>query len=230
MIVDFNGFSAEGIQFLTDLAHNNDRDWFNPRKDVFKREVQAPALAFVEALGARLKSISPVITFDTRANGSGSMMRIYRDVRFSKDKRPYKTNIGIVFWEGSGKKTEVPSFYFHLQPGNAWMAGGLYRFPRPSLERYRQAVDDDEAGPDLLKGVAAVQDAGLRVEGEQYVRVPRGFAKDHPRADWLRYKGLTAISPPIDDEVVCSAELVDLCFEYCLDIAPLHRWLVQHVG
>lgn len=125
----FNGFPEAGLQFLADLRDNNDRAWFNPRKAQFKRDLQTHAIAFVEALGARLQSISPGINFDTRTNGAGSLMRIYRDTRFSNDKTPYKTNIGIVFWEGAGKKTEVPGFYFHLSPDETWIGGGLYIFP-----------------------------------------------------------------------------------------------------
>ena len=99
----FQRISRSRFTFLADLRDNNDRAWFNPRKAQFKRDLQTRAIAFVEALGARLQSISPGINFDTRTNGAGSLMRIYRDTRFSNDKTPYKTNIGIVFWKAQAK-------------------------------------------------------------------------------------------------------------------------------
>jgi len=99
----FSGFPEEGLQFLTDLGQNNDRDWFDARKQTYTDTIVSPALAFVEALGERLQIISPHIQYDTRTNGAGSLMRIYRDTRFSADKRPYKTWVGIRFWEGGRK-------------------------------------------------------------------------------------------------------------------------------
>lgn len=100
----FSGFPEEGIQFLADLDVNNNRDWFQANKKLFQERLQIPAQQFVAALGVRLLKISAGIRYDTRTNGSGSLMRIYRDTRFSKDKTPYKTNISMAFWEGPGKK------------------------------------------------------------------------------------------------------------------------------
>lgn len=225
----FNGFPEAGLQFLADLRDNNDRAWFNPRKAQFKRDLQTHAIAFVEALGARLQSISPGINFDTRTNGAGSLMRIYRDTRFSNDKTPYKTNIGIVFWEGAGKKTEVPGFYFHLSPDETWIGGGLYVFPRDVLTAYRQAVDDDSSSNALAEAIHAVEAAGYPVQGEMYKRVPREYDADHPRADLLRYKGMFTTSGQIARAVVTSPELVDVCFAHCQAIAPLQQWFVRYV-
>ena len=104
----FSGFPEEAARFLTQLSENNNRDWFNARKQVYANTIVTPAIAFVEAMGERLKYLSPHIQYDTRTNGQGSLMRIYRDIRFSKDKSPYKTWIGIRFWEGAGKKSELP--------------------------------------------------------------------------------------------------------------------------
>jgi len=112
----FNGFPRELIQFYQGLSRNNDKSWFNEHKDIYARHVIAPAQDFVVSMGERLRMLSPGIVADTRANGAGSIFRIYRDLRFSKDKRPYKTFLGIFFWEGSGKKMENPGFYFHMEP------------------------------------------------------------------------------------------------------------------
>ncbi|MCA9938746.1 MAG: DUF2461 domain-containing protein [Anaerolineales bacterium] len=225
----FNGFSTAGLQFLTDLIENNNREWFNERKDIYQDEIVTPALAFIGDLGERLKQIAPGLRSDMRTNGSGSLMRIYRDTRFSKDKSPYKTNVGIVFWEGSGKKMELPGFYFHLSAEEAWIGGGLYMLPQQSMDTFRQAVADEEGGAALQRIIGTLSAAGYRLHGDTYKRVPAEFAPDHPRADLLRFKGIFAGSPNIPMQVVCSPRLVDVCFEHCRQTAPLHQWFVRHV-
>ncbi len=224
----FSGFPAEGLQFLADLEMNNERPWFQARKQLYLDNIVAPSVAFVEAMGERLQSISPHINYDTRTNGSGSMMRIYRAVRFSKDKRPYKTYIGLVFWEGSGKKTECPAFYFGLDADGAGVHVGLYGFPKPLLTAYREAVVDDKLGSELETAISQVQAAGdYQVSGQHYKRVPRGYDKDHPRADLLRHNTLAGSAPKLETAVVTSPALLDICFEHFKNMAPLQQWLVK---
>lgn len=226
---DFDGFSAEAKQFLTDLRDNNEREWFNERKAIYERELKKPALQFIEALGERLKLIHPPLRYDLRATGSGSLMRIYRDTRFSKDKTPYKTNLGIVFWAGEGKKLEHPGYYFHVSPDECWIGGGHYMFPKPYMEAYREAVADDEKGASLEAAIASVEAAGYPVWGNKYKKVPRGFDKEHPRAELLKHKGMFANSTEIPLDVFTSPDLVDVCFEHCTAIAPLFLWLATQV-
>ena len=226
-IKTFTGFPQEGIQFLHDLKQNNDREWFNPRKEIYKTQIVEPAVAFVEAMGNRLQHLFPNMQYDTRTNGSGSLMRIYRDTRFSKDKTPYKEYVGIIFWEGSGKKTENPGFHLGLTGSGAAIHAGMHGFPKPMLAAYRQAVVDERLGEELIEAVTAVQQAGYTVGGEHYKRVPRGFDADHPRADWLRYAALFANSGDIPASVVTSDAFLDVCFEHFEKMAPIHRWLVK---
>ena len=223
----FNGFPAEGLQFLADLEANNERPWFQARKQLYLDKIVTPTIAFVAAMGERLQTISPHINYDTRTNGSGSMMRIYRDVRFSKDKRPYKTHVGIVFWEGSGKKTECPAFYFGLNADGAGAHAGLYGFPKPMLTAYREAVADDKLGSELEAAIAKVQAAGYQIGGAHYKRVPRGYDKDHPREELLRHNTLTGSGSKMETAVVTSPALLDVCFEHFKNMAPLQQWLVK---
>lgn len=228
---DFHGFPADAADFFGELQFNNNRDWFEAQRARYAAHVQQPAQAFVAALGQRLQTLAPAIRYDTRLNGAGSIMRIHRDIRFSADKSPYKTNLGIMWWEGHGKKSEQPGFYFHLDVDGAWLAGGLYQFDKPTLLAYQRAVADDARGARLPAIVAAIADTpGLRIGGEQYKRVPRGYADDHPRADLLRYKGLFASTAPAPPAVWQSADLVDYCFAHCRAIYPLHVWLLELVG
>jgi uncharacterized protein (TIGR02453 family) len=187
-----------------------------------------PALAFVVALGQRLKELSPYIIYDTRTNGSGSLMRIYRDVRFSKDKTPYKTHVTMMFWEGAGKKTQNPGFYVRIEPAGASIFVGQHIFSRPTLAAYRDAVVDETTGTELEAAIEAVRVAGAyQVGGEHYKRVPRGYGPEHERSGLLRYNGLYAFAPRVGAQHLTSPDLVDLCFEHCRYMAPLHRWLVK---
>jgi uncharacterized protein (TIGR02453 family) len=228
MVTQFEGFPAEGLRFLAELAANNNRDWFEAHKATYQDCLLQPAVTFVAALGERLQTISDGICFDTRANGSGSLMRIYRDTRFSEDKTPYKTNISALFWEGSGKKTELPAFGFQLEADNIGLMAGLFGFPKPLLEAYRRAVVDETTGKALVEAMAQVREAGsYDIFGEHYKRVPSGYPVDHPRADLLRYNGLYAHPPRIMGDILTRPELVETCFKHFQQMAPIQRWLVS---
>jgi len=227
----FEGFPEAGIQFLDDLAQNNNKEWFEAHKEEYKRLLQKPALSFVEALGKRLKSgISQDIIYDTRINGGGSLMRIYRDTRFSKDKTPYKDNLSIMFWEGAGKKMEHSGFgmRIHVTEGTGLIAG-QFGFPKPMLQAFREAVVDDELGEELVDVINSVKRAGnYGVYGEHYKTVPRGYDKAHPRADLLKYAGLYAsFEASISRDIVTSPEFVDVCYQHCINMAPIQRWLIK---
>jgi uncharacterized protein (TIGR02453 family) len=226
---EFPGFPHDTLEFLYELSQNNDKSWFDANKARYRENILDNAPLFVAALGARLQAeISPGIVYDTRVNGAGSMMRIYRDVRFSKDKTPYKTNIAFAFWEGPRKKMENPSFGFQFGTWGAGIYGGLWGFPKGTIDAYRQAVDDDKLGAKLEAAIEAVETAGeYEISGDLYKRVPRGYDTDHPRAELLKYKGLHASSPQFDIEIVTTPELVDVCAQHCKNMAPLQQWLVK---
>ncbi len=228
----FDGYPIEAHRFYVELEQNNDREWFNTNKQTYLDAVVAPTKALVETLGLRLQAISPDIIFDTRTNGAGSMMRIYRDTRFSKDKTPYKTWLGVVFWEGPRKKAENPSFYFHMDSSGAGMYTGMHGFPKEFITPYRDAIVDDTLGPEFeqaLKTIAAAGDYSIYQEPE-YKRVPRGYDLDHPRAEWLKYKGFGVVSPHISPEQLSGPDLIDICYRHCVNLAPIHRWLVKVAG
>ena len=218
----------EGLQFLEDLRENNNREWFQERKSVYTERVFGPAQDFVIALGERLRSVSEGIQYGTDASGRGSIFRIYRDIRFSKDKTPYNTNVRLLFWEGSRKKMENPGFFLRIEPEGCQVYAGHYRFAKPFLEAYREAVIDDELGPGLERALQEVTEAGdYEIGGERYRRVPRGYDAEHERVELLLHKGMYAEAPEIDRAVLTKPELVDVCLEHCCNMAPLQRWLVR---
>jgi uncharacterized protein (TIGR02453 family) len=194
----FSGFPNETLQFLKNLTANNNRDWFKAHEEDYHTSVLEPAQAFVITLGERLKTISKAISYDPQTNGSGSLMRIYRDIRFSKDKSPYHTHLRITFWEGSSKKTENPGYFFAMDANEGILYSGMHLFSKELLETYRQAVLDPTLGKELEAAVDAVQGAGKYViGGDTYKRVPSGYPAENPRARFLLHTGLHAESPKL---------------------------------
>jgi uncharacterized protein (TIGR02453 family) len=221
----FRGFPSDTIPFFMQLSQNNNRAWFDTHRPLYEKAVLDPSKALVEALGRRLETIAPAIHADPRVNQS--LFRINRDVRFSKDKSPYKTYFALLFWEGQGPKLECSSFYFHVEPPNMLLGAGIYIFPDHILQAYRQAVIDPEQGTALASAVQAVQEAGFGIDGKRYKRVPRDYPADHERAELLLYNGLTAGHTSVIPEVFYTPELVDYCFENFRALLPVHHWLVR---
>ena len=223
----FNGFPRELIQFYQGLSRNNDKSWFNEHKDIYRRHVIAPAQAFVVSMGERLRVLSPGVVADARANGAGSIFRIYRDLRFSKDKQPYKTFLGIFFWEGNGKRMENPGFYFHLEPDHLMLGVGMHTFPRRLLETYRDSVVHREHGVALAQAIEQVSAKGpYNVGGRHYERIPAGYDAHHKNTDLLLHNGLYASTESPIPEELFSESILDYCFDRFEDMAPIHHWLV----
>lgn len=223
----FTGFPEAGAQFLRDLAENNNRDWFEANKATFVEQVQQPALALVVALGERVQAAFPPVTYDPRGNG-GSLTRIYRDTRFSPDKTPYKTNIAMMFAPAGHKRMAAPGFGLQITPEQVELVAGMFSFDRAQLEAYREAVLDDRHGPALVAAAEQVAAAGAYpLGGQELKRVPRGYDAEHPRAEWLKYKGLHVFSPPIPMQTAHTPALVDAVMAHFHHMAPIQQWLMQ---
>lgn len=224
----FRGFAQEGLQFLAELAENNDRAWFQPRKADYEALLLLPAQQFVAELGERMLDFAPGLTFDTGTSGTGSILRIYRDTRFSKDKQPYHTHLRMVLWEGPCKKMENPSFWVGISADGAGLYAGIHMFNKLLLPAYRNAVLDDETGMRLQLAVDAVEQAdGYRIGGQHYKSVPRGYDPAHARAALLRHNGLHVVLPQIAPEIVTTPGLVDICASQFEHTLPVHEWLVE---
>ncbi len=225
-ISDFKGFSKETVNFFVNLKKNNSKTWFDTHKKDYEAYVLKPSKAFVEAMGAGLKEITPGVMAVPKMNKS--LFRIYRDTRFSADKSPYKTHMGIFFWEGSRPRMECSGFYFHLEPPNLLLGVGVYMFPRRLLDRYRRMVVDPEYGEELstiIKSISKIK--GCQLGGKHYKRIPSGFDLSHPNAQLLLHNGLYAgVEAEIPDEMY-SSKLLDYCLQIYRPLAPLHRWLVS---
>jgi uncharacterized protein (TIGR02453 family) len=222
----FSGFTKDTVRFFAALKRNNDRDWFAANRETYEKHVMAPAKLFVAAMGERLRSIVPGIVAVPAVNKS--IFRINRDTRFSLDPSPYKTNLGLYFWDGARSRMESAGFYVGLEPPDIMLGGGMYVIPDALLGRYRKAVVDPKRGAELAKIVAALRAIpGCAVEGAHYKRVPAGFDPGHNNAELLKHKGLYAGFGTKVPEEFFSADFVDYCMERFEPVAPLHRWLMK---
>ena len=197
MTTQFVGFSRDAIQFLVDLALHNERAWFQPRKGDYERLLKEPLEALCAALGERFEARAMPL----RADPARSPFRIYRDVRFSADKTPYKTHVSASFpWAGEG--SGGVGAYFHFQPGEMFAGGGMWHPEPAQLAGWRTAVDRD-----LQTVRGAIENPGFvstfgHVSGDTLKRVPTGFGPDHPGAELLKLKDVTFGRPLSDDEVL----------------------------
>ena len=186
-------FTKGVFDFLKELEANNDKAWWEANKDRYIETIREPALDFVEDFGEKLKTISPHFSADTRVNG-GSLMRPYRDVRFSKDKTPYKTNVGIQFRHVRGKDVHAPGFYVHVEPGENFAGVGLWRPEAKVAGAIRSAINEDPARWKKVAHAKAFTDNwSIAGHDDDYLkRIPKEFDPDHPYPDDLRLKSFTA--------------------------------------
>ncbi len=224
----FEGFAPEGLAFLAGLAENNDRAWFEEHRGEFERLLLEPARDFVVETGKELARRGIDVHADPRVNGS--IFRINRDTRFSKDKRPYKTHLDLWLWQGDGPSRRCAAFFFRLRPDALVLGAGRHHLEPEPLERYRQAVADARTGEALVAAVEQVEAAGFTLGGERYKRVPAGFAAEGRRGDLLRHEGLFAyadVSPPPPE--THAPGFPAYCAERFARLEPLQAWVVANV-
>jgi uncharacterized protein (TIGR02453 family) len=226
----FAGFPASGLQFMRDLADNNNKAWFEAHKQTYTDSVQTPAIALVQTLGERLRARFPDVRYDTRTNGSGSLMRLHRDVRFSTDKSPYKTHIAMMFPASAGKKMEAPGFGLQITPTQVDLMAGQFGFLKDALSAYREAVLNARQGQLLEDAIARVRAAGdYTLNGQEYKRVPQGYDAGHPRAEYLKFTGLWFSAPSLPLAAAQTPQLVDHLMSHFEAMSPIVAWLTHAV-
>lgn len=213
----FSGFSPAALKFLRDLAKHNDRAWFTPRKQFYETELLEPLQALVaDATDAMRKAKIPI-----GADPRRSTFRIYRDIRFSHDKRPYKTNLGAYLPPG-GAHDEPGGLYIHIEPGRSFMAVAFYQLDKAVLLRWRTAMAKDPKGFQSMQ--RALHRNGLKIseEGESLKRMPRGFEAyaDSPIAKYFRVGSFT-VSERLSDKDVTGKRLVDRMVAIAKKAKPL---------
>lgn len=209
-------FDDETFAFLRELRSHNERAWFNENKDRYERSVKEPLLQFIADVGPELKKLSSSLVADPRPVG-GSMFRIYRDVRFSKDKSPYKTHAGAHFQSKGG-----PGYYLHVAPAQCFVAGGMW-MPEPAvLQKVRERISKRPA--DWKKARVVLDDPEDALK-----RPPRGFDPDDPMIEDIKRKSFTA-SVPLSDQQMKRPDLVKTFIRGCKEISPLMKFLAGAAG
>lgn len=224
----FNGLPRDYFAFFTELAANNNRDWFAANKTRFKDNVEAPLIAFVEAMAPRLKTISKHIVADPRPVG-GSVFRIYKDVRFSKDKSPYKIHGGVQFRHASGKDAHAPGFYVHLAADEIFYGGGVWTPEPPVLLKIREAVRDKGPAWTKVKAAPAFVKRFGALRGESLTRPPRGFDAEHPHAEDIRRKSFFVMETGTRKRALSPLFLDDVEAAF-IETKPFMKFLCESVG
>ena len=218
----FPGFSSEAIAFLRGLERHNKREWFQPRKHVYEEQVRAPLEALVSAINAELAEFAPRYVTPVKK----AIFRIYRDTRFSKDKRPYKTHIAATFYLQNLGKAAGPCFYFHFTAKELLVFAGVYMPEREELLAIRNLLAErHEEFRELMRG-KPLRAAMGELQGEQLSRVPKGFAKDHSAEDLIRRKQWF-LESTLDGGVVTSGRMLQEIIDRFRASTPMLEFLNQ---
>jgi uncharacterized protein (TIGR02453 family) len=222
-----NPFRPALFEFLSGLAAHNTKEWFAANRRSYDEEMKDPALTFISDLGPHLAKISPHFNAIPKAVG-GSLFRIYRDTRFSRDKRPYKTHLGIQFRHKQARDVHAPGFYLHVEPGACMVGVGIWHPDGPSLQRIRAAIDADPGGWLAARDGRAFR-RRFALGGESLKRPPRGFAADHPQIEDLKRKDFIAFTELADDAVLAPG-FPAVFTDHCAAAGPFVGWLCGAVG
>jgi uncharacterized protein (TIGR02453 family) len=223
-------FTPAAFQFLRELEANNEKPWWDENKDRYIRLIRDPALRFIDGFGPSLRSISPHFVADSRTVG-GSLMRPYRDTRFSPDKTPYKTNVGIQFRHEMGRDVHAPGFYVHLEPGSCFTGVGLWHPETLVARQIRATINDDPAG---WERAAKTEDflATWSTEPDPddvLKRVPPGLDPEHPYADDLKMRSFIA-GARLTQATVTGADLEEVLAAMFSKASVFARFLCDAVG
>jgi uncharacterized protein (TIGR02453 family) len=214
-------FRPDFFQFLRQLKRHNNREWFAKNKQRYEEVVRDPALLFISSFGPHLHKLSPHFVADARPT-RGSLFRIYRDTRFSPDKRPFKTHVGIHFSHASGKDAHAPVFYLHLEPDNCFAAAGVWHPDSSALTKIRTAI---AAEPERWAKVVLK----LELEGESLRRPPRGFDPNHRFIEDIKRKDFVA-SVGLTEDQVCGPMLMRDFAAACRTMLPLAEFTIRALG
>lgn len=220
-------FGAELFEFLRDLRANNRREWFLVHRARWEADVRDPMLRFIADFGPRLRAISRSFVADPRPVG-GSMFRIHRDVRFSRDRSPYKTTASAQFRHEAGRDVHAPGFYLHLQPGNVFAGAGLWRPDGAALGRVRDAIVTGPARWRRAIGGRAFR-ARCTFGGESLKRPPHGYDPAHPLIADLMRKDFV-VATPFTEADACRADFLDAFAGACGAAAPMVAFLTRALG
>lgn len=219
--------TPELFQFLKDLRVHNDRDWFNDNKSRYEQHLKEPLLDFIADFSPMLADISPHFRAIPKASG-GSLFRIYRDVRFSKNKSPYKTHAAVQFRHQSAKDVHCPGYYLHVEPGNVFVGLGIWQPDSGALAQIRSGITED---PERWNDILSHPDfAGTyKLTGDSLKRAPKGYDPEHEFIDDLKRKDFIAVAQ-FDEEFALRPDLIPLLAETWKTGSPFMRFISGAMG
>ncbi len=228
-MTDFTGFPADCLAFFRELVANNNRDWFAANKERYRQSVVYPMSDLIAALAPRLEALAPMYVADPRPHG-GSMFRIYRDVRFSRDPRPYKEQVACQLRHQAGRDAHAPGYYIHIAPNEVRFGGGIYLPPAHALNQVRRSIDARLNAWRALKTDPEFREHfpdGIR--GDSLKRAPKGFSPDHPEITDLRRKTFFVMHRLSDPELITRPDFPDHIEETFARATPFMRFLTNAV-
>jgi uncharacterized protein (TIGR02453 family) len=219
--------TSQVFNFLKELKENNDKIWFQENKKRYEKHVREPLIKFISDFAFRLAQISQHYVADPRKVG-GSMFRIHRDIRFSKDKSPYKTHAGIQFRHESGKDVHAPGFYLHLEPGNVFTAAGIWQPDPATLKKIRDAIVEN---PERWQRIFTDKKSSTiyKLEGEQLKKAPRGYDPEHPLIEDLKRKDFYVFTS-FSEKEACATDFIDRYATACQIASPFMEFLTTAIG
>ena len=221
-------FPQSTIKFLTALSKNNSKEWFEKNRIRFDFEFLQPAVQFVIDLGEELTRLSPNIYAIPKIDKS--IFRLHRDVRFSKNKAPFKTNMGLYFWEGSGKKMECSGLYFHIEPKLFFLGAGMYQFTKDQLIKYREIVSNPAKAKelnDLAKKL--LKNKKYQLGGKTYKKTPRGFDPDYVYNELLLHSGFYVYYESKDFSELTKKDPISFSYKTFKEMYSVHKWFVENI-
>ncbi len=214
------------FKFLKELKRNNDREWFTENKSRYETEVRDPAVQLVRELEKPLSRVAPMLCAVPKNHG-GSVMRIYKDTRFSKDKTPYKTNVGISLRHDANKDIHAPGVYLHLDPSECFIGAGCWRPESKTLAAIRAAIDEDPKAWLKARDNKAFR-SRFELSGESLKTSPRDYSRDHAMIEDLRRIDFIAVAPLTESEIT-SSEVVPLVIDHVKKAKPLMRFICDAI-
>jgi len=227
MNVALKDFPKKTIAYLNKLSKNNKREWFEANRDLYNSNFLEPCIQFIVEMGDKLQDIDPDIVAIPKVDKS--IFRLHRDVRFSKDKTPYKTNAGLYFWNGKVKKMEASGFYFHLEPKLFGVRLGIYMFPPHLLKKYRDIVSNPSSAKELHQIVRSLEKKGYSIGGKKYKKTPKGYDSNTLYPGYLLYEEIYAWYEGDDFKKIDDGKAVIVIFKIFKDMLPLHKWLIKNL-
>ncbi len=224
----FTGFKQEAIDFLKQIENNNNKIWFESNRHLWEEHILKPNIAYVEEMGEHLIALTPFIKAVPKV--SGSLFRIYRDTRFSHDKTPIKTKIGIMFWQGTAHRMQCPSFYMQYTKEEVFIATGIRSFKPPLLKKYREFIQIKNNAKALHEILQKLQQNGIKVKEPYFKRVPKPFDKEDKYAYLSLFNGLFVYTTFKPNKTFFSTKIINKNYKFYEETLELFEWLYEMIN